>query len=265
MNYFWKHTKSTEHSINRAGSVLMLLDFDGTLSPIVSTPARAKLPKATKDILLKLVMVNKIRLGIISGRQLDDVKKKVDIKNIVYSGNHGMEWKINGRVFRKYLTLETTKILKSAEEELEGIKNRFPGSLVEDKGLSLAFHYRRVLETEKSLVEKLLDEKLAKYLKTGRVSLIKENFAYDLRGNCGWTKGSVTSELKRKLGSSDGLLIYMGDSATDEDVFSKLKGDVTIKIGSPRGSRAKYYLKDPEDVQRFLIWVANVLLVKRVE
>lgn len=259
MNYFWKHTKSIEHSISRAGGFLLLLDFDGTLSPIVSTPARAKLPQATKDILLKLVKVNKICLGIISGRRLDDVKKKVGIKNIIYSGNHGMEWEINGQSFKTFVPVKTSKVLKAAKAEIEGLSRQFPGFLVEDKKFSVAFHYRCVREKDKTGVEKFLGEVLSKYLMTKNVSLIKGNETYDLRANLSWTKGSITAELKRKLRAGNGVAIYVGDSATDEDAFRKLKDSVTIKVGEPKGSKARYYLNDTKDVRLFLFWLKRVL------
>lgn len=259
MNYFWKHAKSVEHSISRAGRVLLLLDFDGTLSPIVSTPARAKLPKATKDILLKLVKVDKICLGIISGRRLDDVKKKVDIKNIIYSGNHGMEWEINGQSLKTFVPVETCKTLRAAGTELESLGRQFPGFLVEDKIFSVAFHYRCVREKDKTGVEKFLDGVLSKYLMANNVSLIKGNETYDLRANLGWTKGSITAELKRKLRAGNGVVIYVGDSATDEDAFRKLKDSVTIKVGELKCSKARYYLNDTKDVRLFLSWLKRVL------
>jgi len=258
MNYFWKHTKCIESVISRAGRVLLLLDFDGTLAPIVSTPNRAKLPKNTKEILEKLLHNQNICLGVVSGRALSDVINKVGINGLIYSGNHGMEWEINRKVYKTYLPLEIIKILKDAKEELEQIKSRFPGILVEDKGLSLALHYRIVPDNERSMVVRLLDERLAKYLTTKQVSLIKGNYTYDLRANCGRTKGDLASELKRKLCSGDDVIIYVGDSTTDEDVFNKLTAGITIKVGKPTGSNAKYYLKDSRDVCNFLFWVSKL-------
>ena len=69
----------------------LLLDYDGTLSPIVKHPDLAILPPETKKVLERLAQRPDVFIAIVSGRGVDDVKSKVGIENITYAGNHGLE------------------------------------------------------------------------------------------------------------------------------------------------------------------------------
>lgn len=69
----------------------MLLDFDGTLSPIVAHPDDAEIEPESEAALQSLAKNKRVYLGIISGRPLEDVRKKVKITKITFAGNHGLE------------------------------------------------------------------------------------------------------------------------------------------------------------------------------
>ena len=71
--------------------ILLLLDYDGTLTPIVETPSKAIIHKDTRELLQKLSRSSYCKIGIISGRKLEDIKNIVGIDSIIYAGNHGLE------------------------------------------------------------------------------------------------------------------------------------------------------------------------------
>lgn len=71
--------------------ILLFLDYDGTLSPIVNTPDEAVIPRQIQSLLDRLSGDPRCKIAVISGRSLKDIKNKVGLKNIIYSGNHGME------------------------------------------------------------------------------------------------------------------------------------------------------------------------------
>src|SRR3989338_7452407 len=75
----------------RGKFILLFLDFDGTLSPIEDTPAKATIPKETIKLLKGLSRQPQFKLVIISGRALKDLKKRIALDNIIYVGNHGLE------------------------------------------------------------------------------------------------------------------------------------------------------------------------------
>lgn len=69
----------------------ILLDYDGTLAPITDNPNNTAMPAEIESMLNSLAKNPKVFMAVISGRGLEDIKKKVGIKGITYSGNHGIE------------------------------------------------------------------------------------------------------------------------------------------------------------------------------
>ncbi|MBU2565687.1 MAG: trehalose-phosphatase, partial [Candidatus Thermoplasmatota archaeon] len=84
MKHLLKHLDKIKNK-----KLILLLDYDGTLTPIVSRPELAVLSDDMRDVLKKIA--KRYPLAIISGRSLEDVKKLVDVENIYYAGNHGFE------------------------------------------------------------------------------------------------------------------------------------------------------------------------------
>jgi trehalose 6-phosphate phosphatase len=70
---------------------VLLLDYDGTLAPIAAHPNLTVMSDATSQALESISRNNKIFTAVISGRGVDDAKKKVNIENLIYAGNHGLE------------------------------------------------------------------------------------------------------------------------------------------------------------------------------
>lgn len=259
MLYFWEKSRKIKFEIKKSDKISLFLDFDGTLSPLVTIPTKTKLPKNVKKLLRKLVKINKISLAIISGRMLEDIKKKVNVSGILYSGNHGMEWEFNGKRFTTSVPKKTHEALRQIKTEMEKVSANFKGSFVEDKKFSVAFHYRGVYRTKKAFVAEILKPILDKYLETKLVSLLSGRQVFDMRANVNWTKGSLVRHYKKLLETDPGNIIYIGDSASDEDAFKALKDSITIKVGYSETSFANYYLEDEKDVEKFLKWLLKAI------
>ena len=82
---------------------------------------------------------------------------------------------------------------------------------------------------------------------------------YEIRPRVYWNKGSAVALVKEKIGKADTLIVYVGDDATDEDAFTALANDITIKVGAAETSAAHYQVDSPAEVQRFLGWLAEHL------
>src|SRR5436190_889820 len=80
-----------ESRIAAAGRVLLFLDFDGTLAPIVPDPHEARLPLRAREAMKALVRQPGVTLAIVSGRSLSDVRSRVGLEEAIYAGNHGFE------------------------------------------------------------------------------------------------------------------------------------------------------------------------------
>jgi trehalose-phosphatase len=241
--------------IRNSGGIILMLDFDGTLSPIAPTPNSAYLPKTTKEYLKKCS--ERFPVVIISGRSLADIRKKVGINGLVYAGSHGLEWLVDQRQGRFKVPEENILALKMVKKRFGDLQHEFPGILFEEKGVALAIHYRKIgLAHEKSFKAQALAI-LQSFLSAG-FELIKGKKVFELRPAIDWTKGHFAEFIVRHLQHDTQkqlLPIYIGDDTTDEDVFGRLPYAVTIRVGKKAGSAAQYYLKNQKQVDRFLEWV----------
>lgn len=259
MQYFWDNLHHMQKAVKNGQPVKLFLDFDGTLSPLVTNPEHVRLPKRTKIILEKLHSLDKLHLTIVSGRALKDVKSRLNIDGISYSGNHGMEWEVEGRRSTVQIPSDTLQLLTVIRSKMLIISNNFQGTVVEDKTFSVAFHYRQAPLDKKSQIENILQTTFDAYLRTGLVSLLFCKDTYDIRANKNWTKGHIVKHLLKQSMHKDSSIIYIGDSETDEDAFKMLRDNITIKVGAPTDTMARYFLHDEKDVKKFLHWLFNTL------
>ncbi|MEN3006313.1 MAG: trehalose-phosphatase [Candidatus Methanosuratincola petrocarbonis] len=235
----------------------LFLDYDGTLTPIVQDPADAFLPERAKRLLNEAK--RRFPVGIISGRDLDDLMGRVGIEGIAYAGSHGLEIVfINGE--RKQLVDELDKCLcelEAAEIELRRLTKSFRGAIVERKRFGVALHYRAVAADQISDLVKLFEEIASRhpYLKRSEGKRVVE-----LSGT-GADKGTAISEIMKHEGITDEthLPIFIGDDLTDEDGFKTLKGrGIGVIVGyEPKLTEAEYYLSNQEEVLEFLEKLVN--------
>jgi len=229
------------------------LDYDGTLCPIVETPEQAVMPQEMREAVLNLA--RHWPVGIISGRDLKDVRDKVQIDDIVYAGSHGFD--IAGP---KGLQIENTvgeeflPALEKSEKALFERLGSIPGLLVERKRFAIAIHYRRVDPEKVERVEAVVDEVAAEHPELRKAFGKK---VFELQPKMDWHKGKAFFALLRalKLDGEDVLPFYIGDDVTDEDAFRALQGrGIGIVVRDhPYETAAVYCLKNPDEVRRFLI------------
>jgi trehalose-phosphatase len=241
--------------LSRAGLVLFL-DFDGTLAPIVDDPDLASLPRGTRGSLLRLVRHPGIRVAVVSGRSLSDLRERVGIRRIALAGNHGLE--IEGPEFRYRPRLPAgyRRILDRVRVRLSGLPFRFPGTEMEDKGLTLSFHYRRADRGSSSAAVDAFHQAVQPY--RNRVQIRTGKRVLEVRPPTLWGKGEAVLWLLSNRAWIPGRLpptaVYVGDDKTDEDAFRAIRETgVTIRVGRSLRSAARYYLDDTEAVARFLV------------
>jgi alpha,alpha-trehalase len=234
-----------------SGRLAVFLDYDGTLTPIVSHPENAGLSDSMREALRELVA--RAPVAILSGRDLDDVRRRVDLDGIVYAGSHGFD--IAGPGLRRELGAEFLPELDLTEKELHKALDGIPGARVERKRFSIAVHYRNVNENDVPEVARAVHAVAAGHHGLRRINGKK---VYELLPDIGWDKGKAVMWLFETLGlesRSGGICpIYIGDDATDEDAFRALeKRGVGILVSEqPQVTAASYWLKNPEEVERFL-------------
>jgi len=242
--------KSAEH-------VILLIDFDGTLTPIVERPELAYLPERTKRLLQELVHRRRYTVGIISGRALGDLKDRVGLKGIVYAGNYGMEIESLWFSFVTPAAEESKPLLHSLCQELSLALGAIKGVIVENKGLSFSVHYRQVVESQSDQVRSIVGQVTRTARMRGEIQITSGKKVYEVRPAIDWDKGKVIDLLFRKKREEKEkvLPLFLGDDLSDEDGFKAVDkyGGIAIFIGEGGGqSEAHYFLRSADEVDEFL-------------
>ncbi|MDP8235734.1 MAG: trehalose-phosphatase [Candidatus Erginobacter occultus] len=252
-----------------AGQVLLCLDYDGTLSPIVRRPAAARLAGSTREILRRLAGSERVTLAVISGRGLEDVRNRVGLKGVIYAGNHGLEIRGPDLEYLNPSARRARPALRAAAKKLVRQLVAIEGAEVEDKGLTLSVHYRRVRPPDRDLVRDTVFQVIAPARSRRAVRVGEGKMVIEIRPPTPWNKGNAVNLLRREAGKSgEGkpLPVYVGDDRTDEDAFKVLKGKgITIKVGPPGvETLARYRLAGVGEVKEFLRRLDRVLPPKPV-
>jgi trehalose-phosphatase len=242
---------------SRAPSIF--LDYDGTLTPIAERPEDAVLSGPMRERLRALA--RRATVSVVSGRDLDQVRRLVALDTVVYAGSHGFD--IAGPGGLRLEHPDGAALLPEvdrAEEDLRRSAGDMPGVLVERKRFSVAVHFRLAARELVAAVEAAVERVAARH---PRLARLRGKEVVELRPDVAWDKGTAVLWLLERLGRS-GLgsgsaslptyPIYLGDDTTDEDAFRALDGrGIGIAVlDAPRETLARYSLRDPEGVGRFL-------------
>jgi trehalose-phosphatase len=234
--------------------ILLLLDYDGTLTPIRERPALARLSSSRRRTLRTLSRHKNFLLAIISGRKLSDLKKMVDIPGLIYIGNHGFEISLPGHHFvhpaAKHFAFDLARIKK----DLSALRH-IKGVLIEDKDYTLSIHYRLIPARRLKHFYNILYRTLRPWRK--RFELTRGKKVFEIRPPVVWDKGKAVKWISRQLRAKEHRLVYIGDDRTDEDAFRALqKKGMTIHVGKGR-TAAKTRLKNVSRVYRYLKGLIN--------
>ncbi len=197
----------------------LLFDVDGTLAPIVAHPRDAKLIDGARPLLEEL-RGRYALLGFVSGRGLDQLERIVSVSGCGYSGNHGME------IRRPAGRLEIPEMVVAYQEAIREFAGRWPkrtleerGIWIEDKRVSLSFHYRTALDTDQA--RKFLDEVVRPAARKGGLKTGWGRRILEVLPPVDITKATAVRAL---LAPSDlRHAIYVGDDRTDVDAWSALR------------------------------------------
>jgi alpha,alpha-trehalase len=231
--------------------MILFLDYDGTITPIVEKPDSAVLFPKIKTHLAKLARKSRCRIVVISGRALDDLRRRVKIPGITYAGNHGLE--IRGpRV--NFVYPVPPKIMKAVGRLkclLTTCLFRFEGALLEDKHFSLSLHYRNVRKKDRPLALKAFQGIVRPYVRNKMIKARTGKEVLEIVPAVEWDKGHAVRLLSKR--NAGYLPMYLGDDATDEDAFRELRNKgPTICVGKTRKSRAVYYLNGTAEVAKLI-------------
>ena len=239
--------------ITSARESMLFLDYDGTLSPIVSDPAAATLVDGAAEALELVAAVCPV--AILSGRDLADIRSRVGIPGIWYAGSHGFELTgPDGTYHQNEAAAVSIPLLERAAAELTDGLAGIPGVRVEHKRFAVAVHYREVAPERVDEVAALthqLGQREGLRVTSGRMLI-------ELRPDIDWDKGTTLAWIRDRIDPAGDLLpIYIGDDLTDEDAFDAVHFDgIGIVVGhdedGDRKTAAHFALQSPDQVREFI-------------
>jgi trehalose 6-phosphate phosphatase len=230
---------------------LLAFDFDGTLAPTVARPDDARVSAAVASKLARLAL--HVPVAVVSGRTVADVRRRLDFAPTFVVGNHGAEDAERPAPPAAVATLDALRReLATSWPSLAAA-----GVQIEDKGVSIALHYRLARDREAACA---------------RIAAVVERLDPGLRhfaGKCAVNvvaagapdKGDAVCALVERARCSAAL--FVGDDASDETVFERARARwVTVRVGrEDRGSRARFFLDSASELatllQRLLVLLAN--------
>lgn len=222
--------------------ILCGFDFDGTLAPIVEHPDDAGLRDLTRLLLGRLAM--EYPCVILSGRSRVDLLNKlggVGLHRVI--GNHGAETDGTPSNVRR----QVGKWKAAIEVELGPV----PGLWVEDKGHSLAVHYRqspRKTETRRRILE--ATRKLEQVRVFGGKQVV--NLVIDGAQNKGHALAAERDRMRCEW------VLYVGDDENDEDAFALDGNIIPVRVGWKRNSHARYYLRAQSEIDDLLAFLVRL-------
>jgi trehalose 6-phosphate phosphatase len=218
---------------------VLAFDFDGTLAPIVNQRDHAVMRAKTIDLFVRVC--ERYTCAIVTGRRIDDVIDRLGSAKVwKIIGHHGLETGVTPG--------ERAPAIDEAASYLRQVLKNEPGIELEDKGLTLAIHYRsapdraRARDVICSAIDNLPPE----------MRRIDGKAVVNLVPQYAPNKGDAILSLRRDAGASH--VLYVGDDITDEDVFELKQTDwlMTVRVGASQNSSARFFLNDQDEIDRLL-------------
>jgi trehalose-phosphatase len=241
-----------EPRIASASHIALFLDFDGTISNIVPIPQDAHLARGIRNTLESLAGRDDFTITIISGRALADIRDRIELNNVIYAGNHGLEIESEEIRFREPVAEALRRELRCLALQLKLALSDTDGLEIEDKGLTLSVHFRRVTEHLQDWIRNVTFSTVGRYRS---FSCREGKMVLEVSPRVDWHKGRAVKWIARQILPPSSLAIYIGDDVTDEDAFEVISEGITIRVGGFSDTAAKYSLPDVATVGLFLEWL----------
>ncbi len=233
---------------------LYAFDFDGTLAPIVTRPEDAQAPASTQLMLSTLAA--RVPVAVVTGRCVADIRRLLEFTPLHLVGNHGAEGLPSplGRSLASSVTAsggnaDHSAIVRGWLEQWPAAigTDDLPGIAIEDKTYSLSIHYRRTDDPDvaRGMIATAIDRLVPPPHRIGGKSV------FNLMPEGAPDKGVALVTLVR-FEACDAAF-YIGDDDTDERAFATAPAHwVTVKVGSPERTAARFFVNDQADVDACL-------------
>jgi trehalose 6-phosphate phosphatase len=228
----------------------LLLDIDGTLLDIAPSPHEVKVPPALLATLACLRQQTAGALAFVSGRSVSDIDVIFAPLQLTAVGGHGAEIRrlVDGKVTQDGVA----PLAEPLRARIRAIGDK-PGIVVEDKGYSIALHYRRAPEKRQAIHDAV--EAIRSELPPNCVEVLAGKAMVEIK-KAGFNKGTAIRELMRHPPFAGRRPIFVGDDVTDDAAFAVMPelGGLAMSVGRIAPGAARRF-EAPADVRR---WLARI-------
>ena len=233
--------------------LLLLLDFDGTLAEFQADPTAVYLSRPRREILARLQ--TRAAIGVVSGRRLEDVRKRVSLDDIIVAGLHGLEIEQpEDQGFVHPDLSAAVDVITEAGDRLRESTEGLRGVFVEDKGASVALHFREADAEDQRQAIDAFAHVTKPAVERGLVRVMRGSNVLELLPNIDWNKGSAVRWIAERISqrSAPAFLVYIGDDVTDQDALDFVEAAGGVAIAASDRVTAPISLDGPAGVERFL-------------
>ena len=226
----------------------VLLDIDGTLLDLMPTPREVWVPPGLIKTLNRLYQRTGGALALVSGRSLNDIDLIFAPDQFPAVGGHGAEMRLEADA--DAVAAHAPPLDKELKRRLAAIARLSPGILLEDKGYSLALHYRLAPHAEKAIYEAV--SLIRADLPDAPIEVLPGKCVCEIK-HSGFTKASGVRELMTHPPFRGRKPFFIGDDVTDETVFAIMPDLDGIAFSVGRRARGVAgHFDAPSDVREFL-------------
>jgi trehalose 6-phosphate phosphatase len=226
----------------------ILLDIDGTLLDLAPTPREVWVPPDLATNLNRLLEQTSGALALVSGRSLNDIDLIFAPAQFPAIGGHGAEMRLS--IDGEAVATHAPPMDKELKRRLASIARLSPGILLEDKGYSLALHYRLAPHAEKAIYEAV--SLIRADLPNAPIEVLPGKCVCEIK-HSGFTKASGVRELMTHEPFKGRRPLFIGDDVTDESVFAIMPdyAGLAFSVGR-RAQGVDGHFDSPDDVRQFL-------------
>jgi trehalose-phosphatase len=246
----------------RGERLVLVFDYDGTLTPLVAHPRLAQLDPVLRDVLARLAATPRVTVGVVSGRGLDDLIGMVGLEGVSYGGSTGLELELAGERLIPTEALESRALLDALRAAAEICLAAYPGPWVENKPFGFTVHYRQLASDR---IEPLRTE-VANLLEPHATNLhvLDGPLAIEVVPAIDRDKGTALRAIVAHSGKP-ATVLYAGDAANDASALAAAAelGGIALGIGPEPPAVAAYRLPDPTALTELLAALAETLTTVR--
>jgi trehalose 6-phosphate phosphatase len=239
---------ATSELARRLDECAVLLDIDGTLLDLAPTPREVWVPPGLAKTLNRLLEKTSGALALVSGRSLNDIDLIFAPEQFPAVGGHGAEMRLT--TDNEAVATHAPPLDKELKRRLAAIAKLSPGILLEDKGYSLALHYRLAPHAEKAIYAAV--SLIRADLPNAPIEIMPGKCVCEIK-HSGFNKASGVIELMSHEPFKGRRPIFIGDDVTDESVFAIMPdfGGLSFSVGR-RAQGVADYFDDPGEVREWL-------------